>query len=180
MSVRSVLVLTGPPGSGKSTVAHILTESAASPTVHLHTDDFYAAIKSGFVPPYLPEAQRQNEVVVGVLAQAAIGYAQGGYDVIADGIVGPWFLELFRIAAAANRIDLHYAVLRPGVTVSLARAQARVSHALKDEEVIHGLSKAFAHLGELESHCIDSAALTAAETASTIRDGWEAGRFRLA
>jgi predicted kinase len=175
----SILILTGAPGSGKSTVARALAESAATPTVHLHTDDFYTGIKSGFVPPYLPEAQRQNEVVIGVLAQATTGYAQGGYDVIVDGIVGPWFLEPFRAAARASELPLHYAVLRPGASVSMARARARASHALKDEEAINGLSKAFAHIGELESHCVDSATQTLAETVSAVRGAWHSGRFRL-
>jgi hypothetical protein len=176
----SILILTGAPGSGKSSVARALAESAAAPTVHLHTDDFYTGIKTGFIPPYLPEAQQQNEVVVGVLAQATAGYAQGGFDVIVDGIVGPWFLGPFRTAAQASGLLVHYAVLRPGASVSLARAQARASHALKDEEAINGLSGAFAHVGELESHCVDSATQTLAETVSVVREAWHSGRFRLA
>lgn len=174
----SILILTGPPGSGKSTVAKLLAESASRQTIHLHTDDFYTSIRKGFVPPYLPEAQRQNEVVIGVIANAAVGYASGGYDTIVDGIVGPWFLEPFRKACRVKGIPLDYVMLRPGRAVSLARAQARPTHALKDEEAIVGLCAAFADLGELERHCIDSAAQSPAETMALVRDGWSAGRFR--
>jgi hypothetical protein len=36
--------------------------------------------------------------VINVLVQAAFGYAQGGYQVIVDGIIGPWFPQPFRVA----------------------------------------------------------------------------------
>ncbi|WP_244170095.1 phosphotransferase-like protein [Amycolatopsis tolypomycina] len=76
----SLLILTGPPGAGKSSVARVIAAGAPRPTVHLHTDSFYAWIRTGLVPPYLPEADRQNNVVL-------------------DGVVGPWALEPFRDAA---------------------------------------------------------------------------------
>ncbi|MEU8630589.1 zeta toxin family protein [Amycolatopsis sp. NPDC048633] len=33
----SLLILTGPPGAGKSTLARLVTKDAPQPTVHLHT-----------------------------------------------------------------------------------------------------------------------------------------------
>ncbi len=70
-----VLILTGPPGSGKTTMAEALASEPGSPKVHLHTDDFWHFIKNGVIPPYLPEAHEQNIVVVDVLTKAAAGYA---------------------------------------------------------------------------------------------------------
>jgi adenylate kinase family enzyme len=58
-----VTILTGPPGAGKTAVAEILSSAADRPTVHLLTDSSYRSIRSGFVLPFLPAAQRQNEVV---------------------------------------------------------------------------------------------------------------------
>jgi hypothetical protein len=58
-----VTILTGPPAAGKTTVAEIVATETSTPTAHLVTDMFYRAIRNGYVPPYLPEAQRQNEVV---------------------------------------------------------------------------------------------------------------------
>jgi chloramphenicol 3-O-phosphotransferase len=71
-------LLGGPPGSGKSAVAGFVCSAAARPTVHLPTDSFYVWIRSGFVPPYLPEAERQNQVVTSVMIEAACAYSRGG------------------------------------------------------------------------------------------------------
>ncbi len=165
----SLMIVTGPPGAGKSTVAGLVARGAPQPTVHMHTDTFYLWIRSGFVLPYLPEAERQNEVVSTVAVAAARGYASGGYDVVLDGILGPWALQPFRDAAAHDGLPLSYVVLRPSLEVALARATAREGGALTEVEPITGLYGAFADLGELEHCAIDSSEQTPEETAAAMR-----------
>jgi hypothetical protein len=131
---ESVPLGLGPPAAGKTTVAALLASSASVPTVHLTTDLFYRSIRTGFVLPFLPEAQRQNEVVIDAIVGTVATFARGGYDIVVDGIVGPWFLPPFRAAAEHDHLAMSYIVLRPDLDTTLSRARERVGE-LKDVEV---------------------------------------------
>ncbi|MFC8598135.1 DinB family protein [Isoptericola sp. NPDC057191] len=175
----TVTILTGPPGAGKTTVAALLAADVARPTVNLTTDTFYRSIATGFVPPYLAGSQRQNETVAAAVVGAASAYARGGYDVVLDGVVGPWFLAPFRVAAAREGWDLAYVVLRPALDVTLDRATARADAELRDPDAVRSVHAAFADLAELEAHVRDTSAEGPADTAAAVRSALAAGAFRL-
>lgn len=52
----------------RSTVARLLADRL-TPSVHLHSDDFRPVTRQGRIAPYLPQAHRQNQIVIGVLAR---------------------------------------------------------------------------------------------------------------
>lgn len=154
----------------------MLADEAVDPTVVLKADDFWRCIRQGYVAPYRPEAAAQNRIVIDVLARTADGYAQGGYGVIVDGIVGPWFLGRFCEALA---VPLHYVVLRPNRRVTLERARSRGAGALTEAQPVGDMHAQFSRLGSFDAHTIDSTHHSTAETLDAVRSGIRAGIFRL-
>lgn len=170
-----ILILTGPPGSGKTTTAQALANLPGSPKVHLHTDDFWHFIKYGAIAPYLPEAHAQNAVVMDVLAKVAEGYARGGYCVVVDGIIGPWFLPPFRTLT----VPLHYIVLRPELEAAIERCRLRGGDTLTDPGPITALHQQLSMLGELERHALDVAGQSPEQTLNAVIGAALSGAFRL-
>ena len=172
-----MLIVSGPPGAGKTTIARRMAETSVEPAVHLHTDNFFEAIRSGFIVPWLPESSPQNATISRAIVAAAGAYAQGGYRVFIDGVVGPWFLDIYRAEAARIGVAVDYVVLRPALEIAIVRARDRLVGPLADypPRIFEG----FADLGALEGHVIDNSALAEAEVIGRIEAGLASGRFRL-
>ncbi len=170
-----VIVVTGPPGAGKSTTVRRLIE-AAPMGVLIDGDAFFQFVKSGWIPPWEAESAKQNETVIDALGAAAGAYARGGYAVIVDGIVGPWFLARFRGAFAA---PVHYVVIRPSREAAFARGTARPEPHMNDPIPISKMYDEFSALGVYERHVLNNSMHTEDETVGEVIDGLIDNRFRI-
>jgi adenylate kinase family enzyme len=166
-----VLILTGPPGSGKTTVARLLTATHKR-AVHLESDIFWHFIASGHIEPWKPESHEQNTLVMQIVAEVAARYARAGYFTVIDGIVSPrWFFELLRATFAAAELRVGYVILRPSLPIATERATIRSATQLDDRSVIEHLWHGFADLNEtFEGHVIDNSEQTAQETVVAIEE----------
>jgi hypothetical protein len=170
----TLLMVAGPPGAGKSTVGRLLAESEPL-SVHLHSDDFYTWIVQGYVEPWKPASLAQNMTLLSSVALAAGRFAEGGYFTVVDGVFGPWFLDPWRVLEQ----PVHYAVLRPSLAATRDRASDRPGHPLQDLAVVEQMHAAFADMGPMEPHAIDSSDQSPAETAAEVRRRVEAGDLLL-
>lgn len=131
MVAAPLIIITGPPGAGKTTVARHVAMRLTPAACLIDSDWWWTTIVKGHVPPWQPEAHDQNRTVVRSFAAAASTMAEGGYPTVLEGIVAPWMLELVEAEASARDLAVHYVVLRPSLDTALQRAMAR----LGDERV---------------------------------------------
>jgi len=149
--MTSLLVVTGPPGAGKSTVARLLVDRF-EPSVLVEGDAFFAFLARGEIAPWLPESKAQNEVVTRAAAAASGTYAAGGYTTVYDGVVGPWFLPTFATATGLQAVD--YVVLLPPVERCLNGVETRRGHGFTDEAATRKMHTEFARAEIADRHVL--------------------------
>lgn len=186
MDAPFVLVLAGPPGAGKSTVARLVAERV-DPSACIESDWFFTTIANGFIPPWERAADDQNRTLLRAAAASAARFAAGGYGVVLEGVVGPWHLDIVRSELTTADAPASYVVLRPSLDITLARARGRAGEAprvagnppLTDPEPVRALWHRFADLGSFERHVLDPSGWDAATTADAVVAAHVAGSNRL-
>jgi predicted kinase len=167
-----LLILTGPPGAGKTTVAEGVG-AAFTRSIVFEADWFWASVRNGFVDPWEEASERQNQALLRASLASAARLANAGYATVLEGFFGPWRLDMFREELASVVAPVSYVVLRPSVEECLQRATARLADprhkdALTREEPIRSLYAQYEDLGAFEGHVLDTSALGADETVSRV------------
>jgi chloramphenicol 3-O-phosphotransferase len=177
VAVGEVLVVSGPPAAGKTTMATLISERR-SPSVHLLADDFWGFVKVGYVDPWLSAAHEQNVVVVDAACTSAGVFARGGYHVVLDACLGPWFLS--DLISLLGAVTVDYLVLMPPWETVLRQLTTRTDHGFTSEDAARHMYREFAStLSGLERHVIDPTGLRPDETADAIELAAAEGRLRL-
>lgn len=183
MSSGEILLLTGSPGSGKTTIAPLVADHRV-PSACLDLDWFFAKLRQGAIEPWRGESHAQNRVVLRAAAESVAAFAQGGYYTVAEGILYPFMLDLFVQACAPHALTLNYAVLRAPIGVVQQRVQDRRlepahADALAEASVVDDLWTQFERQGVGALHGVDSGARSPEEIADEIDRRMAAGDFRL-
>jgi predicted kinase len=166
-----MIILSGPVGAGKSTVARELIAISAGPTAYIEGDIFWSFIAKGTA-----RSPKGFKMTMTAMTAAALPYALYGYEVILDFSIPPWFLETARAITERRKVPLDFVVLRPSEAVCAQRAAHRVEGAIADYARYRGLYSSF---DGMEHYTIQDDESDAASIAKRIRKGLDAGVFRI-
>jgi cytidylate kinase len=179
MTQPRISIISGSPGTGKSTIAPILAMSSTyEKAASIELDHFWGYIRKGYILPWENGSGDQNDTVIEAVALSAEKYAQNGYDVYVAGVIGPWFIEPWQKIAKSG-IDVRYIILRPCEETTVSRFAERRDKFSLNAEIVSDLWHNFANLSIYESNVIDTTGQTIEESVSLIKNMINEGCFRI-
>lgn len=168
-----ILILSGPVGSGKTTIARELIPLLPSPVAYIEGDTFWSFLVRGSRRGPTPESFR---AIMASMTAAAVPLAAGGRHVLLDFSIPPWFLDTAKAIVSMRKLPLHFVVLRPSEAVCARRTATRPAGAVADYARFTDLYHDFDDVG---AHALTDDTASPTETASAIMRGFAEGRFLL-
>ncbi|HUB62101.1 MAG TPA: AAA family ATPase [Puia sp.] len=172
--MKSIILLSGPVGAGKTTVARELIACSTGPMVYVEGDTFWAHIirRSELLPRH-----KNFRMIMTAMVAAALPYALYGYETLLDFSIPPWFLEKADKLTSRREVPVDYVVLLPAEEICAARCAGRAEGIITDYGPYRDLYTDFSDIGR--RHIIVNDQTDPAATAQLIRTGLEEGKFRL-
>lgn len=171
--MATLTIVSGSPGAGKTTLSSSLALRATR-GLHIPADLFYS-FPAKRIDPTLPESHSQNKAIIHAVGASAAVFLAAGYQVVLDGIFGPWFLAEL-LGEIPDEIDVDYVLLDVDESSALARVRSREGRGASGR--VRATRRAFAEAEKLVGHVVDTTALTPDEVLEDVSRRLEAGKFR--
>jgi chloramphenicol 3-O-phosphotransferase len=167
--MADIVLLSGPPASGKTTVARLLSERYDR-VAHVDVNALWRLRSAGRFEPWSadPESAHQRRQAMRQAASLARDFVTDSVGVIIEDIVTPETLPLYVEALQPARVRLHFVRLMPSLEVCLARNLVRQS----DRSWPAWLRTVHAQLleaGDFGGVTVDSSDLTSVQTADRLQ-----------
>ena len=171
--MKPIVILSGPVGAGKTTVAKELVDISPPPVVYIEGDKFWRFIAKGGEKQ--GHVKNFRTIMVSMMA-AALPYARAGYEVIVDFSIPPWFLDIATAIVKVRDIPLDYVIIKPSLGVCAARAAARAEGTINDYTAYGEL---YADFEGFEQYTISDDENDVKSIARRVRKELDAGRFHV-
>lgn len=167
----SVIMLTGPIGAGKTTVARQLIALLPAPLTYMEGDVFWSFISK---PAPGGDPRERFGLIMRAMTAAAIPFARMGYSVVLDFSIPPHFLDTAR--KILKELPLDYVMIRPSMAVCEARASGRAEGKIAEYGKYRDFYALFA---EYAGEVVCDEESSAPAIAQRIQEGLKAGIFRV-
>jgi adenylate kinase family enzyme len=126
--MQQVIILTGPPGAGKSSVAAALCERFDR-MVHIDVDALRHMVRAGYRHPWAGDQQAREQLHMAVRNASAMARESVAtrYAVVIDDVVPPEGAALYAELLSGIDANVHLVTLLPRLDVLVARLTARDS-----------------------------------------------------
>jgi chloramphenicol 3-O-phosphotransferase len=169
--MSGVLLLAGPIGAGKTTVARELAKLLPGPLAVIEGDDFWR-----FLAKPKPGGVRDNFVASArAMMAAAAQLARSDYNVLLDFSIPPRLLPTAQ--KFFKELPFDYVVLRPSLAVCAARAATRPEGRIEDYSDLREFYEGFADAAD---HILADEVSNPATLAARIHADLATGRYRVA
>src|SRR5262249_11385548 len=130
-----VIVISGPPGAGKTSVANAICERFDR-MLHIEVDQLREWVKAGFRQPWETDRQAHEQLELAVRNACAIARETVAmrYAVVITDVVFPWQADLYRalLAPLGEDAPAHIVTLLPDLEVALRRDAPRGPDSIPD------------------------------------------------
>jgi len=170
--MQQIILVTGPAGAGKSSVAEALCERFDR-MVHIEVDALRHMVRAGYRHPWLEDAQAAEQRVLAVrnaMAMARECVAMRYAVVIDDVVYGP-VVDMYRMAMEGLGAPLQFVTLLPSLDVTVARDADRSASIPDRARALHAEFAREAQAGGLPGIALDTSAdADARVTADRVQD----------